>query len=127
MARLNLSIPRTEASIKEYLGKAIFFCEGKTECNYFNYFARILNEKCNKFTQVHIELREAEGNAQTVLNCANEFYENELNRKEYFHYKTYLVFDCDDPENIQEVIANMMISENGYVLTVRGRRHIKDH
>lgn len=118
MARLNLGIPRTQASIKEYLGKAIFFCEGQTEYNYFNYFARILNERGNKFTDVHIELRGAEGNAQTVLNRANEFYEDESNRNNYFHYKPYLVFDCDDPQNIQEVIANMALSENGYVLLV---------
>lgn len=116
MARLNVNIPRTESSQKEYLGKAIFFCEGDTEYNYFNYFAKILNEKGSKFTEVHIKLKGASGNAQTVLNCANKFYEDEENRKNFSKYKPYLVFDCDDPQNIQSVICDMKSSPNDYVL-----------
>lgn len=118
MARLNLGKTRSESSIKEYLGKAIFFCEGKTEYNYFNYFAQILNEKGSKFTEVHIELIETEGNAQTVLNCANDFYKDEKNRKDFSLYKPYLVFDCDDPKDIQRVIGDMMSSSNDYDLVL---------
>ena len=43
MTRLNVNITREESFKKRNLGKAIFFCEGETEYNYFNHFAKIFN------------------------------------------------------------------------------------
>lgn len=116
MARINIDVPRTEATEKKYLGKTLIFCEGSTEHNYLKYFADILNENQNKFTDVKIELENAEGNAKTVLNHANNYFEKDENKNKYSSYDVYLVFDCDDPSNIQEVIIQMMESENGYIL-----------
>ena len=116
MARINIGKPRTEATLKQNLGKVIIFCEGKTEYNYLNYFARILNSGKNKFTDVKIELEEAEGNAQTVLNCAEEFFSKAENKSRFAHYQPYLIFDCDDPKDIQRVIKDMKESSNEYEL-----------
>ena len=104
MTRLNVNITREESFKKQNFGKAIFFCEGETEYNYFNHFAKIFNKKSSKYSKIHIELECAEGNAQTVLNCADDFYKDEVKRREYMYFEPYLVFDCDDPNNIQEVI-----------------------
>jgi|SRR6056297_410208 len=65
---------------------------------------KYLIKKSSKYSKIHIELECAEGNAQTVLNCADDFYKDEVKRREYMYFEPYLVFDCDDPNNIQEVI-----------------------
>lgn len=51
-----------------------------------------------------------------VYNYAEEFLENAENASKYMHYEKHLVFDCDAPEKIQEVIKMMKASENDYVL-----------
>ncbi len=49
-------------------------------------------------------LESADGNAQTVLNCANDFLSSEDNNRKYKNHGKYLVFDCDAPPTIQTVI-----------------------
>ena len=51
-----------------------------------------------------------------VYNYAEEFLGIAENASKYLHYEKHLVFDCDAPENIQEVIALMKDSENDYIL-----------
>ena len=58
----------------------------------------------------------AEGNAQRVLNFANEYLSNDEQAKEFYLYHKYLVFDCDDPPEIQQVITDMIKSTNNYKL-----------
>lgn len=114
MARINIAIPRTTNTIKTNLGKILIFCEGFTEYNYFNYFSNIF--KSTKYNEIEVKLENAEGNAQTVLKSANTFLANEKNKKEFCYHNIYLVFDCDDPPNIQTVVNEMLNSENGYKL-----------
>lgn len=114
MARLN---PFIEKEIKQrngYLGKVILFCEGHIEKNYFNYFAEIINNN-QKYSYIKIIPILAEGNAQRVLNFANEFLSDDNNNKKYSLYQKYLIFDCDDPEDIIRVILDMRQS-NTYIL-----------
>lgn len=107
MARLNVKDARTIGSMKQHLGKILLFCEGETEYNYFNYFARIIDRNRIKYAHVQIEFVRAGGNAQAVLNRANEFFEEGDNASKYINYEKYLVFDCDAPANIQQVIKDM--------------------
>ena len=39
-----------------------------------------------------------------------------INLLKYLYYEKHLVFDCDAPDNIQEVITKMRKSDNGYIL-----------
>ena len=87
-----------------------------TEKLYFDYFAQIINK--NKYTDVQIELQSAEGNAKTVLNFAEEFMNMEESIRKYTNYHKYLVFDCDDPPNIQQVILDMLFSDKDYSLLI---------
>lgn len=124
MARLDIRKKRTVETISERIGKIIIFCEGYTEYNYLKYFADIVNKSRNvdiefghnPAIEFELNLENVKGNAQTVLNQANTFFENEHNKKRFCYHEKGLVFDCDDPENIQEVINNMMDCENPYEL-----------
>lgn len=101
----------------ENAGKLLIFCEGYTEYNYFDYFRNYINNNLHvKYSDVVIEPINAEGNAMHVYNFAEEFLEIEENASKYLHYEKHLVFDCDAPENIQEVITLMKDSENDYIL-----------
>ncbi len=53
---------------------------------------------------IFIILESANGNAQTVLNYANEFLSDEEHNRKFSTYGKYLAFDCDDPPNIQSVV-----------------------
>ena len=75
MGRTQLSPQRLSETKKTNIGRIIIFCEGKTEKYYFDYFAEII--KKNKYTDVEVILETADGNAQTVLNFANKFMNNE--------------------------------------------------
>lgn len=99
---MRLSPQRLFETRKTNLGRIIIFCEGKTEKDYFDYFAEIIRK--NKYTDVEVILKTADGNAQTVLNCADEFLTDERNNQKFSTYGKYLAFDCDDPPNIQTVI-----------------------
>lgn len=102
MGRTQLSPQRLSETKKEYIGQIIIFCEGKTEKYYFDYFAEII--KKNKFTDIEVVLETANGNAQTVLNYAKSFMDDEENNRKYKNYGKYLVFDCDAPPDIQAVV-----------------------
>lgn len=75
---------------------------GRTEKYYFDYFAEII--KKNKYTDIEVIIETANGNAQTVLNLADRFMEEEENNQKYSTYGKYLAFDCDDPPDIQTVV-----------------------
>ena len=114
MARLNPKVARQVGIKKQNLGKVIIFCEGTTEANYFNYFAN--HFKRNKYSEIEIVCEKANGNAQTVLDHANEFLDKDSNISFYSNWGKYLVFDCDDPDNIQEVMMKMIESDRDYKL-----------
>lgn len=44
------------------------------------------------------------------------FLKKEENASKYIYYEKHLVFDCDAPENIQQVITLMKDSGNDYIL-----------
>lgn len=115
MGRLSLS-PRQIEQKELNIGYLLIFCEGSTEENYLKYFSNIINR--TKYNDIVIEINTANGNAMTVLNYANEFLSKEDNQRKYANYQRYLVFDCDDPPNIQEVISNALKSENEYNLLI---------
>ena len=102
MGRTQLSPQRLSETKKTNIGRIIIFCEGKTEKYYFDYFAEII--KKNKYTDIAVVLETANGNAQTVLNFANEFMNNERHNQKFNTYGKYLEFDCDDPPDIQSVV-----------------------
>ena len=103
MSRTQLSPHRLSATKKTNLGRIIIFCEGKTEKYYFDYFAEII--KKNKYSNVEVVLEPAYGNAQRVLNFANDFLTDDINNQKYSNFGKYLVFDCDAPKNIQPVVS----------------------
>lgn len=84
MGRTQLSPQRLSETKKTNIGHIIIFCEGKTEKYYFDYFAEII--KKNKYTDVEVILETANGNAQTVLNCANEFMADEEHNQKFNTY-----------------------------------------
>lgn len=102
MGRTQLSPQRLPETKKTNIGHIIIFCEGKTEKFYFDYFAEII--KKNKYTEVEVVLETANGNAQTVLKYANSFMADEEHNRKFNTYGKYLVFDCDDPPDIQSVV-----------------------
>lgn len=116
MGRTKLSKERAVEVKRQNIGKLIVFCEGMTEKNYLDYFAEIINK--NKYTDVHIETETANGNAKTVCNFADSFLNDEINSSKYVHYNKYVIFDCDDPPNIQNVIAEVVSPNRGYSLLV---------
>ena len=111
-----------EARIKhsfkpENLGKLLIFVEGSTEYNYIDYLKEYYeNNKCSPYTDMVIEQINTSGNAKGVYNRAEEFLQDENNSRVYRDYEKHLVFDCDAPEDIQEVINLMLESENNYIL-----------
>lgn len=107
MGRTRLSQKRLSEIKKVNIGHIVVFCEGNTEKYYFDYFAKILNK--NKYTNIEVVLKSANGNAQGVLNYANDFLSDEKNNQKFANYKKYLVFDCDAPENIQAVILSAAV------------------
>ena len=104
MARTILSPQRRSEMLPLNIGHVILFCEGSTEKHYFDYFAEILNNK--KYNDMRVVTESADGNAQQVLNYANEYMSNEDNQLKYGGYDQYLVFDCDAPSTIQKVIQD---------------------
>lgn len=101
----------------ENAGKLLIFCEGYTEYNYLDYFRNYIeNNSHAQYSDIVIEPINVEGNAMHVYHCAEEFLAKAENASKYQYYEKHLVFDCDAPENIQEVIALMRRSENDYIL-----------
>ncbi len=116
MGKTELSTQRLSQTKKTNIGRVIIFCEGKTEKFYFDYFADII--KKNKYTDVKAEVETANGNAQTVLNFANNYMEQEENNRKYKDYGKYLAFDCDDPPNIQAVVTASQSDDKEYKLLI---------
>lgn len=116
MPRLSLNTNRTEKTQKTYLGKMLLFCEGITEYNYFNYFAKIINLNRDKFSNIIIEFEKVGGNARTVFEYANNYLSENNNSSKYHNYEKYLIFDCDDPKEIQDLINEIECCENHYKL-----------
>lgn len=103
----------------EHVGKLLIFCEGTTEYNYLSYFKKYLDSnKQNKYSDVVLEIEPIDtgGNAKHVFEFAEKFLSENNNSSKYFYYEKHLVFDCDAPENIQEIIQLMMNSDNDYFL-----------
>lgn len=101
----------------ENAGKLLIFCEGYTEYNYLDYFRNYIENNLHaQHSDMIIQAINAEGNAMRVYNYAEEFLKIEENASKYLHYEKHLVFDCDAPENIQQVITLMKNSENNYIL-----------
>lgn len=116
MARTRLSPQRLVQTRALNIGRIIIFCEGQTEACYYDYFSKILAK--NKFTDIQVRIEPARGNARTVLNYANSFLEKEANNRKFASYGKYLAFDCDDPPNIQGVIADSQAGRYHYVLLI---------
>ena len=102
MPRIQLDEPRRAAFKEEYLGRMIIYCEGQTEKEYFDFFASIIEK--SKFDDIQVVIETASGNASQVYKYAQRHLENEENNRKYMNYKKYLVFDCDAPEHVQEII-----------------------
>ena len=101
----------------ENAGKILIFCEGHTEYNYLNYFRNYIDNNLHaKYSDIAIEPINTEGNAMHVYKYAEDFLEVEENARKYLYYEKHLVFDCDAPDNIQEVISLMKASKNHYIL-----------
>ncbi len=106
-----------ENLIPENAGKLLIFCEGSTEVNYLNYFGTYISYNCRKkYSNIVIKPINTEGNAMRVYNYAEEFLSTGNNSSKYLYYEKHLVFDCDAPNNIQEVICLMQSSPNEYIL-----------
>lgn len=117
MGRLVNGKRTIENPIPEYAGKLLLFCEGFTEYNYFKYFKDYLEMRTlEKYTKVVIQCINTRGNAQHVFQEAEEFLTDDENISKYALYEKHLIFDCDAPDNIQNVITSMCTSPNNYVL-----------
>lgn len=114
MPRMILS-PRQMDTIDLHIGHVLIFCEGFTEENYFNFFKRQIGDK---YANIEIEVENAKSNARAVLNYANKFFEDSENISKYKNYEKYLVFDCDAPDDILNVIDEAEKSEYNYILLV---------
>lgn len=103
--------------VPEHAGKLLIFCEGSTEYNYMEYFKKYLEHNIHmKYTDMVLHPINTRGNAMNVFLFAETFLANEENARKYSLYEKHLVFDCDEPENIQQVIINMVNSPNQYVI-----------
>lgn len=101
----------------ENAGKLLIFCEGSTECNYLEYFKSYLEHNLKTaYSSIVLEAVNAEGNAMRVFNYAEDFLLDDNNRSKYELYEKHLVFDCDAPNNIEEVLEMMQTSGNEYIL-----------
>lgn len=101
----------------ENAGKLLIFCEGFTEYNYLEYFKVYLENNLRaQYSEIVLEPINTEGNAMRVYHYAEEFLDNDENRRKYDLYEKHLVFDCDAPKEIDKVIQLMRESKNDYIL-----------
>ena len=98
-----------------YIGKILIFCEGYTEKNYFEFFKKLIKDK---FSNIVIETETVGSNARAVYNYAESFLKNDQNISKYAVYDKYLVFDCDAPDDILDVIDDAKSSANQYQLLI---------
>jgi hypothetical protein len=102
LGRTVLSKERKTAFQEEYIGHILIFCEGLTEKIYFDYFVSILEK--SKFDDIQVVIETASGNASRVYKYAQRYLTEEENNRRYTNHQKYLVFDCDAPENVQNII-----------------------
>lgn len=101
----------------ENAGKLLIFCEGYTEYNYLDYFRIYIDNNLHaSYSDIVIEPINTEGNAMHVYKYAEDFLSIDENSSKYLYYEKHLIFDCDEPKNIQEVIALMKNSKSNYIL-----------
>lgn len=101
----------------ENAGNLLIFCEGTTEFNYLSYFKAYLEHNLKaQYSNIVLEPINAKGNAMHVYNYAEEFLQDDTNRRKYDLYEKHLVFDCDAPDNISEVFSLMGTSANEYII-----------
>lgn len=101
----------------ENAGKLLIFCEGATEYNYLEYFKNYINNNLRaKYSDIVIEPINTKGNAMHVYKFAEEFLQDGVNASKFLYYEKHLVFDCDAPDDIQDVITLMKQSDNNYIL-----------
>lgn len=101
----------------ENAGKLLIFCEGATEFNYLKYFKDYISNNLRaKYSDIVIEPINTKGNAMHVYKFAEEFLQDEVNASKFLYYEKHLVFDCDAPDDIQDVITLMKQSDNNYIL-----------
>lgn len=113
MARTMLSSTRKHDFEEPNIGQIIIFCEGETEEYYFDYFAEIIR---NKYNHIIVETQTVGSDAQAVLDYADKFIGDVNNNRKYKDCDKYLVFDCDAPTNIQEIVNKTRGSD--YILLV---------
>ena len=120
MGRLKNSVRIVTNERPIHAGKILIFCEGSTEFNYFEYLNNYLkNNVKSRYSELvieQIETIDTKGNAQNVFNYAETFLGTNDNARKYSLYEKHLVFDCDDPKDIQSVIQQMKDSVNDYIL-----------
>lgn len=106
MSRLNICETRKINTIEPYLGKVIVFCEGQTEEAYIQYFINKFENK--RYFDVTVKNILIGGNSKAVYKHAKSFLANPSNNLRYgLDFKKYLIFDCDAPDNIEEVIKEI--------------------
>lgn len=108
MPRINFNQERRVAFKEKNIGHLILYCEGYTEKMYFEFFRSIIHK--SRFDEIQVEVITAGGNSSRVLNYAVEHLTEEENNRKYSNYTKYLVFDCDAPDNIQEVIQSINVN-----------------
>lgn len=117
MSKLTRNTKRETDVKKEHIGNLIIFCEGNTEYNYFNYFCEyIRTNTTDPYANIELIPINTKGNARKVFKYANDFLDIEGNSQKYSNFEKHLVFDCDAPKDIQDVINDMKSSLNNYHL-----------
>ena len=114
MGRTLLS-PREIDQKDLYIGRVLIFCEGYTERNYFEFFKKRIKDK---FSDIVIQTETVGSNARAVYNYAEEFLSKDINQSKYSAFSKYLVFDCDAPSDILEVISDAKSSKYDYELLI---------
>lgn len=114
MGRTLLS-PREIDQKDLYIGRILIFCEGYTERNYFEFFKKRIKDK---FSDIVIQTETVGSNARAVYNYAEEFLSKDINQSKYSAFSKYLVFDCDAPSDILEVISDAKSSKHDYELLI---------
>ncbi len=101
----------------ENAGRLLIFCEGSTEYNYLDYFKMYLEHNLrSQYSSIVLEAVNVEGNAMHVYNYAEKFLSDDVNRRKFGLYEKHLVFDCDSPERIEEVLRLMKESDHEYTI-----------
>lgn len=88
-----------------FLGYVLVLCEGKTEKAYFTQLKAMLKEGRHNYLQIEsVDLRG--GNARGVFESAKSFLDR--NARKYRDYDKYIVIDCDAPDNIEDVLREIV-------------------